>query len=612
MEIHSFGRAPAFCHRVTVQLRSRAVQTGPRRAWRSACSTSRQLAVIAAAEGWQVSEAGDGSSPTSSGRHYSSSNSRSIERDSSSSSGGSRKMPDRSSSQAKVESILANAGLNPAELQREDPTAYSLLTLPLARVLAKVHTDRLTTKAWLLLHPAQLMARICFLACDVGLTADYILAKYGQNTDSLHFNLDGAWQLLAWLQAQQVSNSQLQIASMSNPQLWSVDLGAAQRSKQHVQQRLGVTDVQWVEAFLLQTKVLAARPEVLDGVAAWLEAEPLGFSRAEVAQLWRSNPQLFSSPAATLEHNLQRLLSRCPLSDQQLRSFMRGPCSLLVQSNEVLLAKLDSLLAELPDLEARLDRLLVLGGSALNLDTEVLLSRTACLLQYGFSKEELAKVLIRHPMVLTSSWDSKLQPMLEALEATLGSQHAVVAALSKAPQLLGTALDTIERNFSFLKQLGLTRDEVQRLADRQPVLLTVRLYAAEFQATLHYFDAVLGRTPQQLFVDSPRTLMSGLHRIDYKVSFMEHKGDTHYKASLSWVTFSDEKFCRLYKYSPAEFKAWEAQWLRSERAREYGLDKPRVSGMERAQAARQKAHKAMVAASREQRLAGADSKEPAA
>ncbi|GAB4822693.1 hypothetical protein N2152v2_009739 [Parachlorella kessleri] len=547
--------------------------------------------------------AGDSSRPSSSGRSSS--------RGGSDSSGGSE-LSSRSSSQARVDFILAGAGLDPAELQRGNPTAYSLLTVPLARVLAEVHTHRLTTKACVVVQPAQLMARICFLAHDVGLMADHIRARYGRHTDALRFDLDGAQHLLAWLQLQQVSNSQLQIASLSCPHLWSLGVDAAQRSKQHVQQRLGVTDTQWAKAFCLQLGRFVTRPEVVDGAIAWLEAEPLGFSTAEVAQLWQSNPQLFATPAATLQHNLQSLLSRCPLSKQQLRSFMHGHCSLLFQTHEVLLAKLDSLLAELPGLEARLDRVLVLGGTALNLESEVLLRKTSCLLQYGFSREELSKVVLRMPMILTCSWEGKLQPMLAALEVVLCSRQAVVAAVSKAPDLLCTALNTIEDNFLALQQFGLTEGDVQRLAARQPQLLSHRIRSADFQATLCYFETVLGRSPQQMLVHYPGYLKSSLRRIDYKVSFMEHKGDTHYKANLSWVNFTDEKFCQVYKYSPVEFKAWEAQWLRSERAREYGLDKARVPSVKSFQAARHKGRKAQVTAHRKRLLAGSESEDTAA
>ncbi|GAB4822694.1 hypothetical protein N2152v2_009740 [Parachlorella kessleri] len=446
MKTHCTGTATPVRYPLTVQLR-------------------RQLAATA---GRQGNVAGDGSSSgRSSGRGGSSSSSRQA--------GGAREPSgSRHSDQAKVESILAGAGLDPAELQRENPTMYSLLTVPLARVLAKVHTDRLTTKAWLLLHPAQLMARICFLAYDVGLKAEHIRTR------------------------------------------------------------------------------------------------------------------------------------------QQLRSFMRGHCSLLMCDPAGLLAKLDSLVAELPGLAAKLDRLLVLGGTALGLGTEVLLGKASCLLQYGFSKEQLTTIVTRNPMIPTCSWDGKLQPMLMTLEGVLGSRQAVVAAVSKAPQLLVSAMNTIRDNLRALQQLGLTEGEMQRLGARQPQLLVFKLGSAEFQAALRYFEAVLGRPPRQMLVQYPGYLKSSLRRIDYKVSFMDYKRDTHYKASLSWVTFSDENFCQHYKYSPAEFKAWEGQWLQSERAREYGLDKAQEPGVRRFQAARHEGRKAQVTARRKQRLTGADNKEPAA
>ncbi|GAB4822696.1 hypothetical protein N2152v2_009742 [Parachlorella kessleri] len=604
------------------------VQPAPLRGWRSAHSARRQLAPPAAAVGRQESEAGDGSRPSSSGRSSSRrsssrSNSRSIESDSKSRSESGSGMSGRSSSQAKVETILASAGLDPAELQRENPTAYSLLTVPLSQVLAEVHAHRLTTKARLVLQPAQLMARICFVGYDVGLTAEHIRSTYQRSADSLHFDLDGAQQLLAWLRLQNVSSSRLQLASMSNSQLWSVDVGTAQRSKEHIQQRLGVTDEQWAEGFVLQTKGFAARPEVLDGVIAWLQAEPLGISRAEVAQLWRSNPQLFAYPAATLQHNLQSLLSRCPLSQQQLRASVRGPCQSLLCDPEGVLAKLDSLVAELPGLEARLDRLLVFGGATLNLETEVYLGKASCLLQYGFHKQELSRMILQNPMILASSWDGKLQPMLATLEGVLGSRQAVVAAVSKGPQLLSTALDTLKDNFRALQQLELSDSEVQAApaaAIEEEHKLLCEAACVEELAGKERVSTASGLQYQDLRVGSGPSPLVGFHVVcNYaamnaqgKVSFMEHKGDAHYKASLSWMVDSDDKFCQRYKYSLVEFRAWEAQWLRSERAREYGLDKARVSGMERALAARQKGSKARVAARRKQRLAGADSKDGAA
>ena len=88
-----------------------------------------------------------------------------------------------------------------------------------------------------------------------------------------------------------------------------------------------------------------------------------------------------------------------------------------------------------------------------------------------------------------------------------------------------------------------------------------------------------------------------------QVSFMEQKGDTHFKATLIWIAASDEKFCQRYGYSLEEFQAWEVQWLQSGRAREYGLDvqKDGTAGMH---AARQRGRKASVAARRQRRLAG--------
>jgi hypothetical protein len=91
-----------------------------------------------------------------------------------------------------------------------------------------------------------------------------------------------------------------------------------------------------------------------------------------------------------------------------------------------------------------------------------------------------------------------------------------------------------------------------------------------------------------------------------QVSFMEHRGHTHYEAGLAWIRMTNEKFCKAYGYGMEEFQGWEQEWQQSERAVQYGLDKPRAANMSRAQAARQKRHRAKVAARRQQVIMSGD------
>ena len=56
------------------------------------------------------------------------------------------------------------------------------------------------------------------------------------------------------------------------------------------------------------------------------------------------------------------------------------------------------------------------------------------------------------------------------------------------------------------------------------------------------------------------------------------------------------RFCERYKYSLAEFEGWREQWVRTERARQYGLNKAEESGIARAIQARDRRRKAKVAA----------------
>ena len=86
---------------------------------------------------------------------------------------------------------------------------------------------------------------------------------------------------------------------------------------------------------------------------------------------------------------------------------------------------------------------------------------------------------------------------------------------------------------------------------------------------------------------------------------MEHHGDMRFKAGLSWIIWSDKNLCKRHGYSLEVFEGWREQWLQSERAKEYGLDKPREAAGFMRQAARQRGSKARVAARRQQVLGGA-------
>jgi hypothetical protein len=43
---------------------------------------------------------------------------------------------------------------------------------------------------------------------------------------------------------------------------------------------------------------------------------------------------------------------------------------------------------------------------------------------------------------------------------------------------------------------------------------------------------------------------------------------------------ADEQFCETYRYSLEEFRGWEQERRRSERAVQYGLDRPQAAKQE--------------------------------
>ncbi|GAB4813251.1 hypothetical protein N2152v2_000297 [Parachlorella kessleri] len=424
-----------------------------------------------------------------------------------------------SSDELAVAAVLASAGLNPAELQQQAPAAYSQLSLQLAQVLAEVHVGWAASIRGTRVPAAELLARICFLAWEVGLTADEVRDGHRSYRKLLSFTLDGARQLRSWLRMQQVNTDQLRLASRTYSSLWSVDIVKLQRSKEHVQQQLAVTDRQWCKAFTTSPhSVRAASPDRLDAVIAWLEAKPLGLSREKMAQLWLTQPALFAVSSDVLQLRLGQLISRFSLAESDMRRVLYSGPPLLARDSETLFSDLDSLLAAEPCLRTSIPWLLCNGGSVLVHSTESLLSKVKSLRQYGFGNEQLSRVLSRNYMVLTSNLEDNVKPTLAALQSVLGSQEGVVAAVAKAPNLLSSAVETIEGNMEVMQKLGLSSADIKKSVRRQPQLFAFDYNNEDFQDKVHYYEAVLGRSPRHLLLEQPSILMNALKKVDYRVS----------------------------------------------------------------------------------------------
>ncbi|GAB4813254.1 hypothetical protein N2152v2_000300 [Parachlorella kessleri] len=127
-----------------------------------------------------------------------------------------------SSDEDAVAAVLASAGLDPAELEQRAPDAYSDLTPALAQVLVEVLADRVASGKVTRVPVAELMARICFLYWEVGLTAVEIRDGHRRYWRFLSFSLDGARRLHSWLRLQQITTDQLRLASRNYTTLWAL------------------------------------------------------------------------------------------------------------------------------------------------------------------------------------------------------------------------------------------------------------------------------------------------------------------------------------------------------------------------------------------------------
>ena len=159
------------------------------------------------------------------------------------------------------------------------------------------------------------------------------------------------------------------------------------------------------------------------------------------------------------------------------------------------------------------------GEQATNESCSLMLLRW-CLLcpVLGFDEERLSKVFQRNFMVLTSDLEDKIKPTLAALQSVLGSQEGVVAAVAKEPNLLVSAVETLEGNVEVMLKLGLSSSDIRKSVGKQPQLFGLDYKQEVFQAKLRYFEVVLGRGPRHMLVEQPAILKTALWRVDYRVS----------------------------------------------------------------------------------------------
>ncbi len=137
---------------------------------------------------------------------------------------------------------LQQHGIDTAQLQREQPQACAGLDLPLARLLVEFIQGREGVPQRSSSPAAsEYAARLMFLAHEVGLPLATICRRHVQHQDGLAFRVDGARQLLQFLQ-RFLSQPQLVQLSTKYPAAWKSELSSVKAAKQQMQQQFQLTD----------------------------------------------------------------------------------------------------------------------------------------------------------------------------------------------------------------------------------------------------------------------------------------------------------------------------------------------------------------------------------
>jgi hypothetical protein len=179
-----------------------------------------------------------------------------------------------------VIAYLQQHGIDAAQLQREQPQACTGLDLPLARLLVGFMQGCEGLQSSSSPAASEYAARLVFLAQEVGLPLATIRRQYVQQQDGLAFKIDGARQLLQFLQ-RFLSQQQLVQLSTYYPAAWRLELSGIKAAKQQLQQQFQLTDSQW-------SQTAASCPSLLTGastaakMAAWLQGPPAALSTVEV------------------------------------------------------------------------------------------------------------------------------------------------------------------------------------------------------------------------------------------------------------------------------------------------------------------------------------------
>ena len=172
-------------------------------------------------------------------------------------------------------------------LQREAPEACAALDLPLARALvAALHRRRgVQNQGAHNITPAQLAARLVFLASEAGVEAKDVRRVYSGRLENLYFSLDTARAALGWLRQQGLTPDQLQ-RTVAYPRVWNTTLGALAASKAGLQRLFGLSDAEWAAKVSTKPNLLTVAPASAQAMVDWLRSPAVGMDAAGVRRQW--------------------------------------------------------------------------------------------------------------------------------------------------------------------------------------------------------------------------------------------------------------------------------------------------------------------------------------
>ena len=306
------------------------------------------------------------------------------------------------------------------------------------------------------------------------------------------------------------------------------------------------------------TKKLALEPEWRPMVS-YLTS--LGLKAGDLEKMLINCEEVFNRPVSRVITRVEYLQSEVGLEGKTLRQIVNKDPRILLQRNRHSIPRC-RYLTKIGVPQDKLADVLGKQPSILHLSVQKgLMPRVQYLKQeVGIAAEDIPLVIQRSPAVLTFSVENQIQPRVEFLRELGISKENVVKMITRQPHLLQYSFEGLGEHLKFLGEIGMNDNEVALTVTRLSQFFSLSVENS-LRPKYEYLTGELGGTKETCVKYPAYFSLSLDQRIKPRHLFLEQYDLAPDPFPMKYLSVKDEEFVLRADRTVAEFEEYKEEMI---------------------------------------------------